>query len=265
MKLSKPSLAALLSVVCAGAFAQAKAPEPDYTLSFNVGAVSEYRYRGLAQSRFKPAIQGGLDFAHKSGFYAGTWASTIEWVKDTHKILAGTNDGGSVEIDLYGGFKGSLTSDIGFDVGALYYLYPGNDFKKINLKNADTLEIYGALTYGPVTAKYSHSTTTLFGAPGSSGSGYLDLSATFDVGNGFTVVPHIGYQKVASSSTFNNSNLSYTDYAVTLNKDFGDGLVGSLALIAADVKKPGGVPAYASPSGKNLGKARPVLSVKYSF
>jgi uncharacterized protein (TIGR02001 family) len=265
MKLSTLSTAVLLSVACAGALAQTKPAEPNYTLSFNVGATSDYRYRGLSQSRFKPAVQGGLDFSHKDGFYLGAWASTIQWVEDTHRIAAGTKDGGNVEIDLYGGFKGALTSDISYDVGALYYLYPGNDFKKINLKNTNTLEIYGALTYGPVTAKYSHSTTTLFGTPGSSGSGYLDLSATFDVGGGFTVVPHVGYQKVANSSTFNNRNFSYADYSVTVNKDFGGGLVGSLAVIGADVKKPGGVPAYASPSGKNLGKTRPVLSVKYSF
>ena len=61
------------------AFAQTKAPEPDYTLSFNVGAVTDYRYRGISQSRLDPALQGGADFAHKSGFYVGTWASTIKW------------------------------------------------------------------------------------------------------------------------------------------------------------------------------------------
>ena len=83
------------------AFAQAKAPEPDYTLSFNVGAVSDYRYRGLSQTRLKPAVQAGADFAHKSGVYVGLWASTIRWIKD--------NDvKGPVEVDVYAGYKGSL-------------------------------------------------------------------------------------------------------------------------------------------------------------
>ena len=62
--------------------AQGKAPEPDYTLSFNAGVVSDYRYRGISQTRLKPAVQVGADFAHKSGFYLGTWASSIKWIKD---------------------------------------------------------------------------------------------------------------------------------------------------------------------------------------
>ena len=62
--------------------AQQKAPEPDYTFAFNVGAVTDYRYRGISQSRLLPAAQGGVDFSHKSGFYLGAWASTIRWLKD---------------------------------------------------------------------------------------------------------------------------------------------------------------------------------------
>jgi hypothetical protein len=101
------------------AFAQTKAPEPDYTLSYNVGVVTDYRYRGISQSRLKPALQGGVDFAHKSGFYLGTWASTIKWIKDA---------GGDapVEIDVYGGYKGTAGS-FGYDVGVLTYQYPGHD------------------------------------------------------------------------------------------------------------------------------------------
>src|SRR3954462_13099168 len=90
-----------------------KAPEPDYTLAFNVGAVTDYRYRGISQSRRDPAIQGGADFTHKSGFYVGTWASSIKWVKD-----AGGD--ASVEVDLYGGYKTTF-NDIGFDIGLLRY------------------------------------------------------------------------------------------------------------------------------------------------
>ena len=65
-----------------------------------MGVVTDYRYRGISQSRLKPALQGGVDFAHKSGFYLGTWASTIKWIKDA---------GGDapVELDLYGGYKGT--------------------------------------------------------------------------------------------------------------------------------------------------------------
>ena len=66
--------------------------------AFNVGAVTDYRYRGISQTRLEPALQGGADFAHKSGFYVGTWASSIKWIKDA----GGDAD---AEVDIYGGYK----------------------------------------------------------------------------------------------------------------------------------------------------------------
>jgi uncharacterized protein (TIGR02001 family) len=233
------------------AFAQAKAPEPDYTLSFNAGLVTDYRYRGISQSRLKPALQGGIDFAHKSGFYLGTWASTIKWIKD---IPGGD---ASVEIDVYGGYKNTIGS-LGYDVGVLTYQYPNNSLNP----STNTTEIYGALTFGPATLKYSHSTSNLFGFADSKGSGYLDLSATFDLGDGWSVVPHVGHQKVDGN---NNGIFSYTDYSIALNKDFGNGLVASLTAVDTNVKKVNGVPVYISPNGKNLGKSGLVAGIKYNF
>jgi uncharacterized protein (TIGR02001 family) len=60
----------------------AKAPEPDYTLTGNISLVSDYRYRGISQTRLKPAIQGTIDFAHKSGFYLGAFGTNVKWIKD---------------------------------------------------------------------------------------------------------------------------------------------------------------------------------------
>src|ERR1700712_4201209 len=136
-------LAVLLSALAASGVATAQtaapaaaaAPEPDYTLSFNVGAVTDYRYRGISQSRLKPALQGGIDFAHKSGFYVGTWASTIKWIKD-----AGGD--ANAEVDLYGGYKGTV-GDFGYDAGVLRYFYPGSSLGV----NPDTTELYAAGTW----------------------------------------------------------------------------------------------------------------------
>ncbi len=252
MKLSQISVAALLSVAAVGAFAQAKAPEPDYTLSYNVGATTDYRYRGISQSSLKPALSGGADFAHKSGLYLGTWVSTIDWIKDDGKT-AGVNAGKTaVEIDFYGGYKGAV-GDLAYDVGLLHYLYPSNKYVNIGA-NANTTELYGALTYGPVTAKYSQSVSNTFGFANSKGSYYVDLSATFDLGNGFSLVPHVGYQSIKNTAT-----ASYTDYALTVNKDFGSGFSGSLAYIDTDTK------AYLTSKNKNKGKGSLVLGAKYSF
>ena len=243
----KAKLAVLLSTLAASgavmAQAQPAAPAPDYTLSFNVGAVTDYRYRGISQSRLRPALQGGADFAQSSGFYIGTWASTIKWIKD------GGGDS-NVEIDVYGGYKFSL-GDFGFDVGALRYLYPRSNLAV----NPDTTELYVAGTWGPATLKYSHSTTNLFGFADSQGSGYLDLAATFDTGFwGLTVTPHIGHQRVR-----HNSDFSYTDWSVGLGKDFGNGLTASLAYVDTNTND------YRSPNNRNLGRAGLVLGVKYGF
>lgn len=243
----KAQLAVLLSSIAASgavmAQAQPAAPAPDYTLSFNVGAVTDYRYRGISQTRLKPALQGGADFAHKSGFYIGTWASTIKWIKD-----AGGDS--NVEIDAYGGYKFSA-GDFAFDVGALRYFYPGSDLPV----NPDTTELYAAGTWGPATLKYSHAVTNLFGFADSQNSYYLDLAATFDTGFwGLTVTPHIGYQRVRNNSTF-----SYTDWSVALGKDFGNGLTASAAYVDTNTND------YRGLNNKNLGRATLVLGVKYAF
>lgn len=248
MKLNAKS-ALILSTLLAStaAMAQAKAPEPDYTLSYNVGVTSDYRYRGISQSHLKPALQGGVDFAHKSGVYLGAWASTIHWIKDA-------GGSGDVELDLYGGYKGAV-GDLSYDVGLLKYQYPSNKL----VVSANTTELYGALTLGLVTAKYSHSVTNLFGFANSKNSSYLEAAASFDLGNGYSVAPHVGYQKVAGTG---NGVYSYSDFSVAAAKDFGNGLVASATLVATDADKA----LYITPDdAKFTGKTGLVLGLKYSF
>ena len=239
----KKTLLSLATVVAAAALPSAACAQ----LAFNVGASTDYRYRGISQTRLKPAVQGGVDFA-AGGLYVGVWASSIKWIKDA-------GGGANLELDLYGGYKGEIVKDLAYGVGVLGYIYAGHDLNP----SPNTTEIYGALTYGPATLKYSHSLSNLFGFSDSKNSGYLDLGASFDVGAGVTLAPHIGYQKVSG-----NSDYSYTDYSLAVSKDF-DGLVVSASAVYADVKRLGGVPAYVRPGGKNLGKTGLVLAVKYNF
>ncbi|HEX7441269.1 MAG TPA: TorF family putative porin [Caldimonas sp.] len=231
-------------------------------LSFNVSLVSDYRFRGISQSRLDPALQGGADYAFPNGFYIGTWVSTINWIKDAGKLVTPNIDTGSapVEMDFYGGYKGEIQKDFTYDIGALQYYYPAEHLSNIpNSFSPNTLEVYGALTYGPATVKYSHSVTRLFGFASSKGSGYLEAAATFDLGDGYSLTPHLGYQRVR-----HNSDFSYTDYALTGNKDWF-GLTFGAALVGTDTKKISGTPAYVSPSGKNLGRTTLVVSVKKTF
>ena len=237
----------LIAAAIASLAPLAHAAEPESTLAFNAGVVSDYRYRGISQSRLQPALQGGVDYTDKSGFYVGAWGSTIKWIKD-----AGASQG-SVELDLYGGYKGAV-GDVAYDVGFLRYEYSGN---KLN-PNANTNEVYGAVTYGLFTAKYSHAISNLFGNPDSKNSYYVDLSATFDLGDGYSLVPHVGYQKIKGAA---NVDGSYTDYALTLAKDLGNGLSATAAAVGTDASKV----FYATPAGKFTGQSSLVVGLKYSF
>ncbi len=249
--LLKPTLLAVATsgLLAASGFANAqsaavKAPEPDYTLTGNISLVSDYRYRGISQTRLKPALQGTIDFAHKSGVYLGAFATNVKWLKDG-------GGKGSMEIDLYGGYKGSIAGDLGYDVGLLQYVYPSNNFTP----NANTLEIYGGLTYKQFSLKYFHSLTPIFAFANSKGSGYIDANATFDLGSGWGVTGHVGHQTVN-----NNSNFSYTDYKFGVTKDLA-GFVFGAAVVGTDTKQYVGP----APGSKNLGRVGAVLSVTRNF
>lgn len=223
--------------------AQAQEATAEHSVTYNAALTTDYRYRGLSQSRLRPAIQGGADYSHNpSGLYAGVWASSIKWIDD----LGGD---ANIEIDLYGGKKGTLVEGLSYDVGGLYYAYPSNGLTP----NANTFELYGQLSYSIGYIKYSHSTTNLFGTANSKGSGYLDIGANFDLQPGLVLNLHAGRQRVA-----NNGQYTYSDYKVGVTKDMGFASL-SMALVKAQTS------AYLAPNGKNLGKSGLVVSLSKTF
>jgi len=244
-------LAATLMTAFAAGNALAEEAKAATDLSLNAALTSDYRYRGISQTRLEPALQGGADVVHNaSGLYAGVWASTIKWTRD-----AGGD--GDVEIDLYTGMRGEVASGIGYDVGVLTYVYPSNGLAHVpGFASANTTEVYGQLSYGPALVKYSHAVTNLFGFVDSKSSGYLDLAANLDAGNGMTVNLHAGRQRVA-----HNAAASYTDWKIGVTRDFGI-VTGALAWIGTNAGKT----AYASPAnGKFLGKSALVATVSKTF
>jgi uncharacterized protein (TIGR02001 family) len=224
--------------------ARAEDAKPDNEFTFNAAVVSDYRYRGISQTDLNPALQGGADYINNpTGFYAGTWLSTIKWIAD---------QGGSahVEWDIYGGKRGDITKSLAYDVGMLSYVYASNGLNP----SANTTEAYGQLSAGPTYAKYSYSLTNLFGFAASKGSGYLDVGANIDVGNGYTINLHAGRQDVA-----NVLGASYTDWKIGVTKDFGL-LTCTLAAIGANTNY------YVSPSSlNNLGKKELNFSIGKTF
>lgn len=222
----------LLAAAVIGAFslptvAQAEDAAPASPLSFNVGVTSDYLFRGVSQTHGRPAIQGGIDFAHPSGFYVGAWGSNITWVKD----FLGS---GRTEIDVYGGYKNTV-GDISYDVGYITYNYPGRGSAIPGiLANPNTQEVYASVGYKWLTAKYSYATSSHFiGWYGGQnfdqktrGSDYLELNASYDLGDGWTLIGHVGHQKIKNWNTNVYTSASYTDWKIGATKDVGFGVIG---------------------------------------
>jgi len=187
----------------------------DSPVSANVTLTSDYLFRGVTQTNDGVALQGGFDYAHDSGLYAGVWASNISWLVDSAAYTSS-----SLEVDTYLGYGGSITEDIGYDVGFLRYNYPG-DYAAPQV-TADTDEFYGSVSYKWISAKYSRSTTDLFGIVDSEGSAYTELNGSYDIEDmGISVGAHYGKQTVA-----NNSASDYADYNLSVSKDFHGYTVG---------------------------------------
>jgi len=219
-------LATLIAAgISAPAMAQTAAPAAaeasPHTLTANIGLFSSYRFRGIDQTYGKPALQGGFDYAHSSGFYAGNWNSNVS-------SGAGFPDG-NLEMDFYGGYKAAF-GDFGLDVGGILYYYPGSEGRTLGL-NADSgdvtnKEIYIAGSWKFLTLKYSYSVDDYFGLRSSSGkktdgTGYLELNANYDLGDGWGINGHIG-----SLNLKNIDRGDYTDWKVGVTKDLGGWVVG---------------------------------------
>ena len=286
--ISAAAVALLTGLTSVAAFAE-DAPAPEVSpITANVTVVNDYRYRGIDQSNGKPAIQGGFDYAHESGLYIGNWNSSISWVGDNFKTSGGVATSAPIEMDFYGGFKKELIGE-GFasDVGVLQYYYPNSGLALSSQQaNPNTTEIYVAqnFTFGALTGfgKVSYAVSTLFGTINSTGSYYPDLTVNYDTGVfGIALNGHVGYQYVAgnqpnSGTSFgansvsvnglSNSTLySYTDWKLGLTKDFGGGLSGSVAYVGTNAATYKGSYAYASPTGKNTGRATGLVSLTKTF
>jgi uncharacterized protein (TIGR02001 family) len=203
------------SLMAVTAAASAADPTPPPVVA-NVALTTNYVWRGVSQSAKQLAMQGGFDYAHASGFYLGTWGSSINFGNDAPNPTDG--DGASLELDLYGGYK-FKAAGIDWDVGLLAYTYPGSDS---SLKYNFT-ELYVGGTFGPVSVKYFNA-NDYQGLTEKSGS-YLDVAATFDV-EGFALGLHYG--KSMGDGVNDAFGKEYSDYKLSIGKTFG-GYTVSLA------------------------------------
>jgi uncharacterized protein (TIGR02001 family) len=221
--------------------AEAAAPESNWAFTSNVGFVSDYYFRGVSQSWHRPAIQGGFDVTHSSGFYAGVWGSTIS---------PNTYPDASLEIDYYAGYNGTFgdseaLKDFGWTVGGYGYTYPNGDWDKYVIAGVnqgtkgdfDTFEVNAGLSWKWLSGKVSYTLTDWFGAEESTGfkddskgTTYWELNANVPLPWwGLTLVGHVGHLNVSteldltvgsSANIANESDPDYTDYKIGLSKSF---------------------------------------------
>ncbi len=244
-----------------------EAPVSPHTIAANVGLFTDYVFRGISQTGSKPAISGGFDYAHSSGLYAGVWGSSISWLSDAFAASGGTagaNNAG-LELDTYFGFRKGFAEDFTYDIGFLRYNYPGS--YPAGATKADTDEIYGAVGWKWITLKYSYSLGKTFAVPDADGTDYLELNANYPIADtGITIGAHIGKQSYdGSSAAFlaaGGQNASYTDYKLSVAKDFSGYVVG-LAYTSTNAQD--GPGQFYNVLNKELGKGTAILSLTHAF
>jgi len=240
----------------AAAPAPAPAPEPDFTFTGNVGLFSQYVFRGITQTNEKPAIQGGFDLGHKSGFYVGTWASNISWLSDANPDVSAP-----IEWDFYGGYKWTLPADFVADFGVLYYWYPGTYPAGYSPK-PNTTELYAALNWKMLQVKYSYAVSDTFGWPNSEGSYYIEGNLNWDViekvndiMGKVTLIGHVGHQSIN-----NNSAATYTDWKVGVSTELWGVTVGIFGTGTDANEAP-----YTNRFGKDTSRSQFVAFVQKTF
>lgn len=241
------SMAAVAQTNDASKDAAETAASTDVAVTANVTLASSYRFRGIDQTFNQPAIQGGFDISLPMGFYVGNWNSNV------NGSAAGMPQG-NLEVDLYGGWKYAVNEDIGTDIGVMQYLYPGSkqvaslagtgDASTYGTKEGmvNNTEIYFGGNWKTISLKQFFAVTDYFNAKGmnnanTAGSGYTDLTATYDLGGldgaltGWGVVGHAGYFYMKNYSAAN-----YADWKLGITKDLGSGWLATASYIQAATK-----------------------------
>ena len=237
-------------------------PAPDYTITANAGLFSEYIFRGITQTAGKPAVQGGFDWSHSSGFYLGTWGSNVSWLEDFNLY-----NRSSLEWDFYGGYKWAINDDWNLDLGTIYYLYPGS--KNPGVVSANTWELYAALNWKWLGAKASYSLDDYFGAQPTGkktdGTWYFDFYANYPVGEtGFTILGHFGILNVKHDGS-GNSKASYNDWKIGGSYAIGEGALKGFEIGAYYSGNNAKTAFYTDATGYNTAKDTGVVYVKKTF
>ena len=246
------SLAVLGTLVTPTVFAAEAAKgdtkeESNWSLTTNMGYVSDYRARGVSQTWRKEAVQGGFDLTHSSGFYLGGFGSNVS---------PNTYPKANVELDLYAGYNGTVAAveGLGYTVGAIGYFYPNGSWDKYTISTGvpnaevkqtpgggrwDTYEANAGISYKWLSAKASVTLGDWYGAErktgwtkSTRGTTYLELNAAIPTPlEGLTLIGHVGRLDVNGELDLNFSpdggtNLASTSFTMATKPDYTDYKVG---------------------------------------
>lgn len=252
------AIAALLAAAPAMAADEpAQAETPTWTVTSNIGLFSQYIFRGISYTQKQPAVQGGFDVSHKSGLYAGVWATNL-----SSDAIAGSN----IELDFYGGYANTI-GEVTYDVGLLQFYYPNGRLAGTATVNPvderyDTLEANAGLTWKMFNVKYSHALTDFFGANANNyatgdtdGSGYIEGNINYEFLPSWILNLHAGHQHVK-----NWSDASYSDYKAGLTKKFDGGWEASAAWVDTDASS-----SVYVVNGKYTGDSKVLAYIKRTF
>lgn len=270
-------LCCLATTVAAPSFAEEATPAVTTNLSFT----SDYSYRGVSQNFRNPAVQGGFDYAHSSGLFVGTWASTISSLQYTNA---------SMEWDFYGGYSGKIGDDLGYTLGLVTVYYPGGTTNTTGLmRKFDTTEWNVGATWRGLNLKYSRTLTNLFGVSGAAGGGfepmviandvvttetaadaagadlnsvgsdYIEANYTWALTEQLKLSAHAGYQRVK-----NYRKANFSDYRLGLTRDYS-GFTFGLAYAKANAPDNTLFHYVSATENKRLGDGMLSLSVTRQF
>ncbi|ANG61388.1 hypothetical protein A8C75_02170 [Marinobacterium aestuarii] len=191
-------------------------------ISGNVSLTSDYRFRGISQSGEDPALQGGLDYSHASGFFAGVWGSNV----DFYAAGDAYDNDESVELDIYAGYYGEIRDGISYDLSLYRYFYPGA------ITSADYNELSLGMDLGPARLAYWYAEDYF-----NSGEDYSYIEANYSLAlpAELALGIHAGH---SFGSYFDDPAAvgldEYNDYSLTLSGNWA-GLDIALAYMNTDI------------------------------
>lgn len=210
-KFNLTAAALAVSVAMGSTFATTESAQAE--MAYNIGIHSKYLLRGIFEENNGAALQGGADYSHDSGFYAGWWFSSLSYTYEAPADTK-TNEQG-FENDFYAGYAGSINDKIGYDVGLIQYVY-------VNVDDSDLLEATAKMTFGDfyVGAQYLLSD----GWWGNSGDVYWKAGWSGGVGGGLTLGVDYGYYSYDKSDnselgTATTSSGGFRHLNVTASKE----------------------------------------------